>query len=235
MNTANDYHQHFMCDLETLDVNSTAVVLSIALVPFSAVAKTIGPAVPLYLKLSATAVQEQIDAGRTVSASTLSFWFEQPDAPRAELFPSMQSNWPDAINTVVAYIENISTFADKRAVVWGNGAGFDCNILRSFIESHPAYNRKAPFYFFNDRDVRTMLDLSPESKNIPMPDGFVKHNALHDAMHEATMVCDALRRLNKPHDTPRIRPLDQLIGEYEVELRAIAGTELTSNESAAKQ
>lgn len=235
MITATEHHQHFMCDLETLDANSTAVVLSIALVPFSAASKSIGPAVPLYLKLSATAVQEQIDAGRTVSASTLSFWFEQPDAPRSELFPAMQNNWADAINTVVAYIENISTFADKRAVVWGNGAGFDCNILRSFIEAHPTYNRESPFYFFNDRDVRTVLDLSPESKNIPVPEGFVKHNALHDAMHETAMVCDALRRLNKQHDTQRIRPMGELMDEYEVELRAIAGTELTNNESAAKQ
>ena len=179
-------------------------------------------------------MQDQISAGRTVSASTLGFWFAQPDAPRNALFASGDSStWTDIVHRVVAYVENHSKYADKRAVVWGNGAGFDCNILRSFIESAPGYSREAPFKYADDRDVRTVLDLSPESKNVPPPNEFVKHDALCDAVYEALMVCDALRRINN-RVAERIRPLGELIGEYEVELKVIADAELTSNEATKR-
>lgn len=234
MITATEHRQHFVCDLETLDVNSTAVVLSIALVPFSAATCSLSPIEPLYIQLPVGAIQEQIDAGRTVSAGTLRFWFEQPDAPRNELFVNGDLTWADVVNHVVGYIEDHAKYADKRAVMWGNGSGFDCSILRSFIETSPAWRREAPFRYADDRDVRTVLDLSPESKNVPLPENFVKHDALSDALHEAAMVCDALRRINSRVVTGRIRPFGDLMGEYETELMVIAGEELSGNESAAK-
>lgn len=233
MITATEHHQHFVCDLETLDVNSTAVVLSIALVPFSAATCSLSPIKPLYIQLPVGAIQEQIDAGRTVSAGTLRFWFEQPDAPRNELFVVGDLTWADVVNHVIGYIENYTRYADKRAVMWGNGSGFDCSILRSFIETSPAWRREVPFRYVDDRDVRTVLDLSPESKNVPLPENFVKHEALSDALHEVAMVCDALRRINNRVVTGRIRPFGDLIDEYEDELKAEYEDELKADTAKA--
>ncbi|MCY1371912.1 3' exoribonuclease, RNase T-like [compost metagenome] len=49
----------------------------------------------------------------------------------------------------------------------------------------------APWMFWNDRDLRTLLAIFPEAKKAVAFEG-VKHHALDDARHEARQLCHAL-------------------------------------------
>ena len=77
---------------------------------------------------------------------------------------------------------------DGERLVWGNGATFDNVILRRAFDDCAI---EAPWPFWHDRDLRTILGLYPEAKAREFEG--VKHHALHDARHEARMLIDALR------------------------------------------
>ncbi len=80
--------------------------------------------------------------------------------------------------------------------VWGNGATFDCGILRS------AYDRlgmPCPWDFWEERDVRTVVALGKLAKlpdlkrDIPF-DG-IPHNCVDDAAHQGRYTIELIRAL----------------------------------------
>ena len=80
--------------------------------------------------------------------------------------------------------------------MWGNGAGFDNVILRS---AYVACGLIVPWKHWNDRDVRTIVDLgrtllgfNPKKE---MPFEGVRHCALDDAKHQARYVSAIIQQL----------------------------------------
>ena len=80
--------------------------------------------------------------------------------------------------------------------MWGNGAGFDNVIMRS---AYQATNLVEPWLHWNDRDVRTIVDLGrtllgfDPKKELPFEG--VRHSALADAKHQARYVSAIYQRL----------------------------------------
>jgi len=79
--------------------------------------------------------------------------------------------------------------------LWGNGANFDNVLLRD------AYRRSGlrPFWnFWNDRDVRTIVELGRQLGFDPkrdMPFIGKHHNAIDDAIHQAKYVSAIWQKL----------------------------------------
>jgi len=103
-----------------------------------------------------------------------------------------QANWSQVpAHDLPRALEQVAEFIleqDGERLVWGNGATFDNVILRRAFDDCAI---EAPWHFWHDRDLRTILGLYPEAKAREFEG--VKHHALHDARHEAHMLIDALR------------------------------------------
>lgn len=171
---------HIVLDLETLSTDPHATVASIGAVALTAQ----GDFVSEFHQAIATSEQP----GRHISPSTCEWWDEQSNAARAASILAPNPTHP--IQSLKDFTEWVLQHADPKTVkVWGNGSGFDNVILASLFADYPEL--KKPWAFWNDRDMRTVLDLNPTAKDVGPFEG-VKHNALHDARHEAKQLTKVL-------------------------------------------
>lgn len=160
---------HVMLDLETMGTDTNAAIVAIGAVKFNrdGIGSTFYRAVDL---------QSSMDAGSTVTASTIKWWLNQSDAARNAVVGSGASKLDAALLSLGAFI---TPGPDSQLLgVWGNGAVFDNVILSS------AYDRigmKRPWAYHLDRCYRTVKALHPL---LDMPDEGTAHNALDDALYQ---------------------------------------------------
>lgn len=178
---------HCMVDIETFGRESNAVVTSIGAVVFD-------PEKPwnkdeiktFYARLN---VQEQIDRGRTVDASTIEWWLEQDEKARELLYK-------DKGGDVARILRGLGDFCYNMPL-WGNGPTFDNAILRNLYKE---YKIKFPTTFRNDTCFRTIkrlaLVIDPEYtfKWLDKKDG-VAHDPLFDAVNQACCVTNIYQDL----------------------------------------
>jgi hypothetical protein len=168
-----------MVDFETLATDTKCTVLSIGLVAFdyrSIVEE-------LYIVFNST---EQEKMGRTASQSTKDWWTKQASEASKVLSESTSCTRPvkEDLERVVKFI---SKYGDK-VKVWGNGSGFDINILEDLLVQ---YKIPIPWKFWNIRDLRTFVDFIGNDYKLPAnPTG---HNALSDSKWQASYV---IRKMN---------------------------------------
>ena len=180
--------EHVMLDLETMGNGSEAAIVAIGACFFDPQTGEVGE--EFYRVVS---LQSSVDAGLQMDASTVQWWMKQGDDARF-VFKD-----PEAVDLVLALADFdswIDVYGSRdRVKVWGNGASFDNVILRN------AYHlvwREPAWKFWNDRDVRTVVELGRVVGFDPkkdMPFEGVQHNALADAVHQARYVSAVYRRL----------------------------------------
>lgn len=162
--------QHLMIDLETLASDANAVILTLGMVLVED-GHFLSDA---YIEFDA---QEQIDAGRKVSAGTIKWWLAQSvDAQRAAFSPRWPLHLKDALHQI-ALIQGVDW---KQVQVWSNGADFDIPILYTAYHS---LGMRAPWSYKNVRCFRTIKNLYPDVK-LAAREGEA-HNALDDARNQA--------------------------------------------------
>lgn len=168
-------------DFETLDTAPSTVVLSIGACLFKPYRSEIVN--EFYYVLT---IQDQIDAGRTISESTMMWWMQQGEEARKALFdPKIKRCSLDKALFLFA------SWLPEYTCVWGNGASFDISILDNLY----GY-KKMPYKHWNVRDIRTVVDMaSPIMQKSDFPFKGVKHHALDDAKHEAEYVSAMWRLL----------------------------------------
>jgi len=149
-----------MVDIETLDVEETAVILSIGactMEPFEEV----------------NTFYEEIDVftqtNRTQSQATLDWW-------------KTQSNFPSkGIRNLKAVLTSFSrylTFYGAEPILWCKGTDFDTKILSHAFKQEGV---EVPWKYNAVRDFRTVKKLFPVP-SVPNPNA---HHALGDALHQA--------------------------------------------------
>ena len=148
-------------DLETLDVKTTAVILEIGIV----VGDDKGNVLEQFRMYPD--IQEQIDLGRSVSASTFMWWMEQPEPTRLHQVNGKRHVREEVIDE---YLKFMSGHAGMSRVL-GNAPSFDCDILSDYIGTKL-------WDFWMERDVRTAREVIPKSAR------YVNH-AEHDALADA--------------------------------------------------
>ncbi|RTP98367.1 3'-5' exoribonuclease [Enterobacter sp. WCHEn045836] len=174
--------EHLMIDLETMDNKPTAAITSIGAVFFNPETGEMGE--QFYQRVS---LDSCVEHGLTMGADTVRWWMRQDAEARSELLNTDCLDLPLAMSCLDEFINQNSN--PSRLQVWGNGPAFDNVILRNAAEKCGFIE---PIWFFwNDRDVRTMVALSKSMglnvHNIIQFEG-VKHHALHDAIHQAKIV-----------------------------------------------
>ena len=187
----------FMFDIETLGVESTAVVLSAAIICFdpekdSDISFRELVERGLLVKFDAKDQVKRLD--RTMTKSTLDWWGKQGD------YQQKLSFVPDAKRDIVAedglqairkYINQYHRGADPQTMtIWARGSldqmAIDSLALKAGVEPIAPFNRW--------RDVRTAVDLMTDSKNgyctvrDLIREEVVKHDPVHDCALDILML-----------------------------------------------
>lgn len=165
-----------MIDIETLGTTYGCAVLSIGAVRFDRNTGEIGD------KFYASMGQQAQKYGHA-SQSTLDWWEQQSPEAKEAAFSGTEDP--------VAVANTLASGIDKNDLVWGNGSIFDITILESWFAS---VNVAVPWKFWNVRDVRTVVDLSPLNVKDFAREG-IHHNALDDAIHQAKYISAMIQSL----------------------------------------
>jgi len=167
-----------MIDLETTGISAGCCVLAIG-------ACTLDGKEQFYQTIS---YQDSLNIGLAESPDTMAWWSKQSQAAREEAF-SGSTPVTEVLGAFSDWLHRIEKTSGK-IFVWGNGADFDLPILQAV---YARVGMKQPWERFNGRCYRTLKNL-PQNKEIK-PDEFVgiKHNALSDALYQATHMMKILR------------------------------------------
>lgn len=183
----------FIYDVETLGIESTSVILSMACIYFDIEKKPSYEEMvksAFFVKLNAKDQVERLN--RSVTKSTLDWWIKQaPAVQMLSLNPSENDVLAeDALDQLQAWVDKQPN--NKTATVWARG-NLDQMVLGSLEDK---LGRDPVFHFGRWRDVRTAVDIFTGSTNgyckVEYP-GFesyqvVKHDPIHDCAYDAMML-----------------------------------------------
>jgi DNA polymerase III epsilon subunit-like protein len=166
---------HVMIDIETLGLDHDCHILSIG-------ASQIWGGGEFYRLIKPGTQDRHIDDG------TVRWWMNQNEDAQREVFGKEgDADLKQALIDFKAWVlsEICDSVPEKLREVkyWSHGATFDLMILENAFKQ---YNIAAPWQYWNMRDTRTLFDLVDKSE-LPKRMG-THHNALDDALHQATCV-----------------------------------------------
>lgn len=168
---------HIVIDLETMGIGTNAAIVAIGAVRI----ESGNPTDEFYRRVD---LASSIAHGGTTDASTITWWLKQSAQAREEVDGSQSAaSLYEALRDLRHFIAS-----SEAPRLWGNGATFDLRILG---EAYDAFHEGRPWDFRLERDLRTILELYPDAKDVGVHP-CIRHHAVHDARHEALQLCKAL-------------------------------------------
>ena len=183
---------HIMVDIETMGKKSNAPIVSIGAVLFDPATGILGET--FYKVVS---LESAVSWGAEIDSSKVIWWLKQSPEARSAIANDDAIKLDDALLMFTDFVLDNVAGGRKKAQVWGNGATFDNTILRS---SFDLACLDCPWDYWNDRDVRTMVELGRAIGFDPktaIPFEGDRNNALADAQHQARYVSAIWQRLIK--------------------------------------
>ena len=181
---------HVMVDLETMGKKHNAPIVAIGAVVFDPATGSIGES---FYKV--VCLESSVNWGAVIDPSTVIWWLRQSSEARSAIVNDDAIPLQDALLQFREFVSDNVAGGSKKAQVWGNGASFDNSILRS---SYDCIAEDYPWEYWNDRDVRTMVELGQAISFDPkttIPFEGSRHNALADAIHQALYVSAIWQRI----------------------------------------
>ncbi|HDY8786683.1 TPA: 3'-5' exoribonuclease [Klebsiella pneumoniae] len=181
---------HVMVDLETMGKKHNAPIVAIGAVVFDPATGSIGES---FYKV--VCLESSVNWGAVIDPSTVIWWLKQSSEARSAIVNDDAIPLQDALLQFREFVSDNVAGGSKKAQVWGNGASFDNSILRS---SYDCIADDYPWEYWNDRDVRTMVELGQAISFDPkttIPFEGSRHNALADAIHQARYVSAIWQRI----------------------------------------
>ncbi|HBS5906510.1 TPA: 3'-5' exoribonuclease [Klebsiella variicola] len=181
---------HVMVDLETMGKKHNAPIVAIGAVVFDPATGSIGES---FYKV--VCLESSVNWGAVMDPSTVIWWLKQSSEARSAIVNDDAIPLLDALLQFRKFVSDNVAGGSKKAQVWGNGTSFDNSILRS---SYDFIAEDYPWEYWNDRDVRTMVELGQAISFDPkttIPFEGSRHNALADAIHQARYVSAIWQRI----------------------------------------
>lgn len=181
---------HVMVDLETMGKKHNAPIVAIGAVVFDPATGSIGES---FYKV--VCLESSVNWGAVIDPSTVIWWLKQSSKARSAIVNDDAIPLLDVLLQFREFVSDNVAGGSKKAQVWGNGASFDNSILRS---SYDCIAEDYPWEYWNDRDVRTMVELGQAIGFDPkttIPFEGDRHNALADAIHQARYVSAIWQRI----------------------------------------
>lgn len=183
-----------MVDLETLGLTADNPVIQIGALAFNLnTGEKYGDFVE-YCKL------DTVESDTAISTGTYQWWLDT----NAVLLQQLLAKGVESGNTEKQMIQKFVDWVDEVAFknkvpranihLWGNGMLFDNAIIQGKCKR---YDIIYPIYYYNDRDVRTIVDLFCMKSGMTQKElvagfknasGLVQHDALNDCRIQFTMV-----------------------------------------------
>lgn len=188
----NAFYTHLMVDLETMGSGPDAPIVSIGAVYFDPSTGNTGA--EFYQVVS---LESSMSFGMKPDASTIQWWLKQSSEARSAILVDEAMGLRETLELLADFVAKNSANGSHTVQLWGNGCSFDNVILRR------AYAlTETPFAvpFWNDRDVRTMVELGKSvgiNPRFDIPFEGDMHNALSDARHQVKYVSAIWQRLTK--------------------------------------
>lgn len=186
----NAFYTHLMVDMETMGNSPDAPIVSIGAVFFDPSTGNTGA--EFYQVVS---LESSMSFGMKPDASTIQWWLKQSSKARSAILVDGAMGLREVLEFLADFIAENAANGSHSVQVWGNGCSFDNVILRR------AYAlTEIPFAvpFWNDRDVRTMVELGKSvgiNPRFDIPFEGDMHNALSDARHQVKYVSAIWQRL----------------------------------------
>lgn len=179
--------KNVMVDLETLALDSNALILSIGAVEFDPQAPGDGLGREFYLVVNQDLQQSKW--GRVVSPSTLKWWSEQGAEAKRVLDHSAPAAFGPRLDSALVKFQS---WLGGPANIWGYGAHFDNVVLAN---AYSACGLHDAWSYSQNRCHRTLKALGPDLTMV-IPINACEHDALQDAKYQARWAVEALRRMN---------------------------------------
>ncbi len=172
-------------DLETLGIEDSPVIIQISAIAFNILTGEEYSRFDEYVN-----VKSCIDNGLKIDGETVEWWFKQ--TPNVFLLSLESKNRIEDV--LKRFSEWVSNF--EKPNIWGNGILAD---NRWITQAYKKCSIKIPWKFYQDRDVRTLVELGRRKgcdiKTIEFQG--VKHNAIDDCKHEMTYMVEIYKLLNQ--------------------------------------
>jgi hypothetical protein len=166
-------------DIETLDNTATSTIISIAAVAFD---KEITD--EFYVTLD---IEEQLKLNRTISLSTVQWWFSKTDL----LVETLKNRIPNK-KGATEFVLFCRRHINNDTTIWVKGVGFDLPILDGWLQD---FGYKVPWKYYQALDIRTLQKISSwsiDTSKYKDKFGTDLHNALTDAKVQAYSVIELL-------------------------------------------
>jgi len=164
---------HVMLDLESMDLQPTAAIISIGAVVFKGAERR-----TFYMPVD---LMSSIAAGCSVGLDTVRWWDRQSVEARYVLRDPRKVNLVEALQQFGSFIRDVGMAAGAEVCVWGNGAATD-NAILAYAYARVGMSR--PWGHWNDRCYRTIA----AGISAPWVHNGVAHIALDDAIAQADFI-----------------------------------------------
>ncbi|ELD3476530.1 3'-5' exoribonuclease, partial [Enterobacter hormaechei] len=144
-------YTHLMVDIEAFGKKADSPVVSIGAVFFDPSTGNTGS--EFYKVIS---LESAMASGGVPDASTIIFWLKASPEARSELVMDDAIPLDDALLQLNEFIAENAANGPEYVQVWGNGATYDNVLLEA---SYDRTGIRCPWKFWNNRDVRTVVEL----------------------------------------------------------------------------
>lgn len=163
---------HLMIDVESMGNESKSALCSLAAVEFDINTGITGRT--FYERIS---IQSGLDLGLVVNGDTIEWWLQQSEKSRLEIAMGGKKI-SEVLHKFRLFLEGLGT---DNLQTWGNSARFDMGLLEDAYKA--TGNKKIPWDFRLERDVRTLVAFNPEVKT-KYPKTGVAHNPVDDCLFQ---------------------------------------------------
>ncbi|HDR2537428.1 TPA: 3'-5' exoribonuclease [Enterobacter ludwigii] len=185
-------YTHLMVDIEAFGKKADSPVVSIGAVFFDPSTGNTGS--EFYKVIS---LESSMASGGVPDASTIIFWLKASPEARSELVMDDAIPLDDALLQLNDFIAENAANGPDSVQVWGNGATYDNLLLEA---SYDRVGIPCPWKFWNNRDVRTIVELGKAVGCEPryeIPFDGEPHKAISDALHQVKYVSAIWQRLTE--------------------------------------
>lgn len=186
----NAFYTHLMVDMETMGNSPDAPIVSIGAVFFDPSTGNTGA--EFYHVVS---LESSMSFGMKPDASTIQWWLKQSSEARSAILVDEAIGLLETLELLADFIAENAANGSHTVQLWGNGCSFDNVILR---RAYALTDIPFAVPFWNDRDVRTMVELGKSvgiNPRFDIPFEGDMHNALSDARHQVKYVSVIWQRL----------------------------------------
>lgn len=188
----NAFYTQLMVDMETMGNGPDAPIVSIGAVFFDPSTGNTGA--EFYQVVS---LESSMSFGMKPDASTIQWWLKQSSEARSAIIVDEAMGLRESLELLADFIAENAANGSHTVQLWGNGCSFDNVILR---RAYALTDTPLAVPFWNDRDVRTMVELGKSvgiNPRFDIPFEGDMHNALSDARHQVKYVSAIWQHLTK--------------------------------------